>query len=139
MPFLTITDYQKQIKSDVLDAVLGTDDNIRLMAEVAAQSEMDSYLNQRFDTTNVFNKTDSNRSAVIVLYLIDMVLYHLHSRINPNNIPALRDNRYKQALAWLKDVAAGKITPNLPRISDTEGQEETGSRFGTEDKLSGQY
>jgi hypothetical protein len=65
-----------------------------------------------------------NRNQLIVMYLIDITLYHLHSRINPRNIPDLRSIRYDGnnatqnggAIAWLKRVAGGELNADLPEI-----------------------
>lgn len=68
--------------------------------------------------------------------LIDITLYHLHSRINPRNIPDLRKDRYDGnrdaqtlgAIGWLKQVAAGKINADLPNIVPEQG---LAMRYGT--------
>lgn len=70
--------------------------------------------------TNIFSQTD-NRDAQMVLYTCDIVLYHLHARIAPRNIPDLRVKRYDDAIAWLKMCAEGAITPNLPLIQPKQG------------------
>ncbi|MEO6901563.1 MAG: hypothetical protein ABI241_00585 [Bacteroidia bacterium] len=70
-----------------------------------------------------------NRNQQIILYLIDITLYHLHSRINPRNIPDLRKERYDGnshvqaggAVGWLKRVASGDVTADLPSIAPTQG------------------
>lgn len=70
-----------------------------------------------------------NRNQQIVLYLIDITLYHLHSRINPRNIPDLRKERYNGndpmdrggAIGWLKSVAHGNIQADLPVASPKQG------------------
>lgn len=70
-----------------------------------------------------------NRNQQIVMYLIDITLYHLHSRINPRNIPDLRKERYDGnnpqqnggAIAWLKRVASGDLTADLPNIITQQG------------------
>ena len=67
-----------------------------------------------------FSKSD-NRDQQMVLYLCDIVLYHLHSRIAPRNIPELRVKRYDSAIDWLKMCAEGNITPNLPLIKPKQG------------------
>lgn len=69
------------------------------------------------------------RNQQIVLYLLDITLYHLHSRINPRNIPDLRKERYDGnspnqtggAIGWLKKVASGDINADLPEISPEQG------------------
>lgn len=70
--------------------------------------------------TDYWTKGD-NRDQQMVLYMIDIALYHVHSRIAPNNIPQLRYDRYTNAIAWLKMCAEGNVTPNLPKIQPKEG------------------
>lgn len=63
-----------------------------------------------------------NRNAKMKDVLIDIVLYDLHSRIAPMNIPELRDKRYDEAINWLKNCAKGDdITCTLPRIQPNQG------------------
>lgn len=79
------------------------------------------------DTTK-FTAGD-NRNQQIVMYLIDITLYHLHSRINPRNVPDLRKERYDGnnpqqnggAVAWLKRCASGDVTADLPNIVTQQG------------------
>jgi phage gp36-like protein len=54
-----------------------------------------------------------NRSQQMVMIMIDIALYHLHSRISPRNIPDLRVKRYDEAVTWLHSAGTGKITANL--------------------------
>ena len=77
-----------------------------------------------------------NRNQQIVLYMVDITLYHLHSRINPRNIPQLRADRYDDATAWLKMVASGDITAALPEIVDPQG---LSIRYGSNLKLGNYY
>lgn len=70
-----------------------------------------------------------NRNQQIVMYLMDMTLFHLHRRINPRNIPDLRKEAYNGndpkdgggALGWLNKVAKGMINADLPEIALNEG------------------
>lgn len=65
-----------------------------------------------------------NRNQLIVMRLIDITLFHIHSRINPRNIPDLRKERYDGnspaqvggAIRWLKMIAAGDVNVNIPGI-----------------------
>jgi len=62
-----------------------------------------------------------SRSQHIVMRMIDLTLYHLHSRINPRNIPEFRIARRDEAIAWLRDISKGTVTPNLPIIIPEQG------------------
>lgn len=48
-----------------------------------------------------------NRNQQVLTRLIDIVLYHIHSRIAPHNIPDLRVKRYDDTISWLKNCARG--------------------------------
>ena len=65
--------------------------------------------------TSIWVKGD-NRSVQIVQKVVDICLYHLHSRIAPRNIPALRENRYKMAIDWLQMAGQGQITADIPLL-----------------------
>jgi hypothetical protein len=86
-------------------------------------------------TTHYPEETDywtqgDNRNKVILMYLIDMTLYHLHSRLNPRNVPELRFVRYDGghplqsggAIGWLKNIASGKLTTALREINPKQGK-----------------
>lgn len=80
------------------------------------------------DNTAKWTQGD-NRNQQIVMYLLDITLYHLHSRINPRNVPDLRKERYDGnsptqsggAIAFLKRVASGDVTADLPQILPQQG------------------
>lgn len=121
MIYLDITDFDKQIKADVLTVVIGNDNAILDSSELATIAEMTSYLANRYDTANIFNKAGAARNSLIVLYAVDILLYHIHSRINPNKIPDLRGIRYESAITWLKMVSKGELMPDLPLLESPDG------------------
>jgi hypothetical protein len=85
--------------------------------------------------TLVFADGDT-RDQQMVLYLIDIVLYHIHSRIAPRNIPDLRVKRYDDAVKWLKMAAQGEVTPALRKIQPHTGNR---IRYGGNIKLINSY
>lgn len=139
MAFLTDSDYDTLIKDVNLAQVTGGVAAIRTQSELVAQQEIESYLNQRFSVAQVFNKTGNGRSAIIVMYMLDIALYHMHSRVTPRNIPQIRIDRYDSAIAWLKMASKGSITPDLPRITDDSGEDVSRSAFAGNPKLSHQW
>jgi phage gp36-like protein len=54
MPFLLKSDYGAQIKQDLLNTVLDSDDAIRTGAELSAQAEIEGYLRGRYDVAQIF-------------------------------------------------------------------------------------
>lgn len=95
------------------------------------------------DDATKWTKGD-NRNQLIVMYLIDITLYHLHARINPRNTPELRAIRYDGnnalqtggAIGWLKKVADGMITADLPQIYALQGNR---IRYGSVTKNTNNY
>lgn len=71
-----------------------------------------------------------NRNPYLITLLVDMILYHLHKRINPRQIPDSRiiaydgNNAMQQggAIGWLKRIAGGKLTADLPEIMPEQGK-----------------
>lgn len=77
-----------------------------------------------------------NRSQQLLTYVIDITLYHVHSRIAPRNIPDLRVKRYDDARAWLRAAAKGDITAALPELAPPQGGR---IRWGGNTKLINTY
>lgn len=68
-----------------------------------------------------------NRSQQLVMTVVDVTLYHVHSRIAPRNIPQLRQDRYDRAIDWLNKANAGKVTAKITKIQPAQGR---AIRFG---------
>ncbi|MDP3679764.1 MAG: DUF1320 family protein [Flavobacterium sp.] len=114
--FLNDNDYKKQIREWIKNVINYNDATVQEDCELAAQAEMETYLNARYDIAAIFNTAQeaSARNRLIVLYLVDITLYHMFSNISPDMIPVLRETRYKAAITWCKDVAKGTLSPILP-------------------------
>lgn len=143
--FLVPADYTLQIRADILNLVIDASPTLLPQAEAAATTEMQSYLRGRFDVAAIFSPllvpvvasvgppavvaVPDTRNPQIVMYLVDMVLYHLHSRQNPRNVPALRQDRYEQVIDWLKTVRKGGLSCGLPleKLVLPDGTQDTGS------------
>jgi len=122
MIWLTEQDFRKQIRGSVLSQITEQDASLLHEAELATLSEIESYLRQRFEVSQIWITTNESRNQLLVMYAVDMLLYHLHSRINPNQIPEIRVKRYDDALEWLKAVAKGTLSPNLPLLQNEQGE-----------------
>lgn len=116
MAFLTETDYNVQIRASIRN-IIAQNNNVTLdTAESMAIEEMKSYLAGKYDCAAIFSATGASRNALIIMYCIDITLYHLHSQAASNNIPELRQTRYNAAIDWLKDVNRDLLNPNLPLL-----------------------
>ena len=68
-----------------------------------------------------------NRDRSLVKYMVDIALYHIHSSISPQNVPALRERRYRKATEWIEETKEGHNQPTFPELQPTQG---TATRFG---------
>jgi len=118
MSFITQADYLMLISSEDMELVKQSSDAIREKAESAAMDQAESYLSQRYDCHAIWTTEGEARNKMLVMVLIDLVLYHLHTHLPQRMGMEIRRQRYEDALAWLEAVAAGKITPELPQPSD---------------------
>lgn len=143
--FLQPTDYNPQIRAAILSVVTNDDTDSLHLAEQMAQEEMESYLRTRYNVGAIFdlNQDVDDRKKIIVMYLIDITLYHLHSNISPENIPDLRETRYNRAVKWLEKVANGNLSPDLPKIDNPDDPfANGGNQFfygGSNDKVTERY
>jgi phage gp36-like protein len=61
------------------------------------------------------------RSQMLVTFVMDIALFHVHSRIASRNIPDLRVKRYDEAIRTLKGYARGELTAAFPLIKPKQG------------------
>lgn len=134
--FVTDSDYQKVIGTTALAAISQTDADIRDAAELEAIEEISGYLRHKYDVDEIFNATGTNRNPQIVMITCDIALYHMSASLPQRMNSEVRYERYKRAIEWLEDVQNGKITPNLPTLTLSDGSG-TGAvlRFGSQTPL----
>lgn len=124
--FISLEDYDASIHREILDSLLrqGTSDydpQIIEICEDRAISEMKSYLNKKYDCQAIFSQTGAKRHPLILMFALDIAIYHIFCQHNPYKMSKIREDRYERATTWLKGVMKGDITvegaPLLP--SDT--------------------
>ncbi|MBC7383019.1 MAG: DUF1320 family protein [Bacteroidia bacterium] len=136
MPYITASDYLLHIQDMQIQQVINSNEAIRDAANLLAIAEARSYLIQKYNIDAELAKTGTDRDAQMLSTIIDISIYHLHTRIAPRNIPELRQVKYDNAIAWLKMCAYGEITPALTKIDPTQGMR---TRFGGNTKNINQY
>lgn len=113
--FIQTSDYDATIHREILDALLRKDSpnydpQIIDICEDRAVSEMRSYLNKQYDCDAIFSATGTRRHALILMFAIDITVYHIFCQHNPYKMSQIRKDRYDRALEWLKGVMRGDIT-----------------------------
>lgn len=130
MIFLTKDDFSVVCDDNTLSVIHQQEDSNLDKAESYAIEEVASYLRSRYDIEKALS--DTNRNAQLVMILCDIALYHLISWLPKRIGFEIRETRYKTAISWLKDVAKGNASPNLPIKTNEQGEDiGTPVRFGS--------
>lgn len=121
--FINIEDYDATIHREILDSLLrkesaSYDPQIIEICEDRTVAEMRSYMNKTYDCNTIFSATGDDRHALILMFAIDITVYHIFCQHNPYKIAKIRQDRYDRAVEWLKGVMKGDVTidgaPLLP-------------------------
>lgn len=124
--FIDITDYDATIHKEILDSLLRKDSasydpQIIEICEDRAITEMRSYLNKAYDCDAIFSATGTDRHALILMFAIDITVYHIFCQHNPYKMSKIRQDRYDRAIEWLKGVMKGDLTiDGAPLLPDEE-------------------
>jgi len=82
-------------------------------------------------------KLGDNRNQQIVLYILDMLIYHLYRRIPPAVVPEIRVLAYQTAISWFNKVAKGDdIIADIVKIQPPNGGR---IRYGSRPKQENHY
>lgn len=127
MDFLTVEDFKAVCDDNTLNVIHQQDEANLARAVRYAIEEVSSYLRSRYDIAAAYAATGDERNAHLVMITCDVALYHLIAWLPKRIGFEIRETRYKSAISWLKDVQAGKASPNLPVLTD----ETTGEDVGT--------
>lgn len=125
--FITTEDYDASIHKEILDALLrdGTDDydpQIIEICEDRAVAEMRSYIGKVYDCDAVFNASGSERHPLILMFALDIAIYHIFCQHNPYKMSKIRQDRYDRAIEWLKGVMNGDVTIDGAPLLDEQTQ-----------------
>ena len=121
--FINTSDYDATIHREILDSLLRKesttyDPQIIEICEDRAIAEMKGYLNKAYDCEKIFSAEVGDRNPLILMFAIDITVYHIFCQHNPYKIAKIRQDRYERAIEWLKGVMKGDITidgaPKLP-------------------------
>lgn len=107
--FITEEDYKASIHDEILDALTRNDPEVVEICEDRAISEMCSYLSGRYDTTAIFSAEGAERHPLILMFALDITIFHIFCVHNPQKLSQMRKDRYDRAIEWLVAVSKGNI------------------------------
>lgn len=126
--FITENDYKTLADQRGLEIFQQSDSENRQRAEGMAIEEMAGYLRSRYDTDLIFTTEGEDRNPLIVMYAMDITLYHLITWLPQKMGFEIRSIRYETAIKWLEKVQKGTVSPDLPFLSDPDsGETDTGN------------
>lgn len=137
--FISLEDYDASIHREILDSLLrqGTSDydpQIIEICEDRAISEMKSYLNKKYDCQAIFSQTGAERHPLILMFALDIAIYHIFCQHNPYKMSKIREDRYERATTWLKGVMKGDITvEGVPLLPSDELSDNSNWQIKSED------
>lgn len=130
--FIDPTDYNASIHREILSSLLREtssggqpnpeyDSNIVEVCEDRAIDEMRAYLDKTYDCEAIFLARGAERHSLILMFALDITIYHIFCIHNPYKISDIRKERYDRAIEWLKGVAKGDLTiSGAPRRPEDE-------------------
>lgn len=124
--FITREELQTHLYDYQLDQITEEDDNLIVSAIDTAVAEVKSYLANRYDTATIFAQAGDSRSALVVEHVKVCAVWHLLILCNVDAIYERYEKAYDRSIAFLKQVADGLLSPDLPYL-----QTESGSPAGT--------
>lgn len=127
------------IYEHTMDDISVEDDATVLQCIEAAVGEMKSYLASRYDVATIFAATGDHRDALILEDTKVIAVWNLIRLSNSELIYEQWRDRYDRVVKFMKDVAEGTITPDLPIVTDASGNPIIKSRFGSNPKFQHQY
>lgn len=133
--FITEEDYI-QVGTDALKIMQQSSEDNRKAAEQRAMSRIAASLRGRYDIETTFAREGAERDAELVGCATDIALYHMVCSL-PNKMGyEVREKRYNAALDYLKEIQAGRITPDIPTATGPDGEEDCHNpvRYGSAPK-----
>ena len=133
MIFITTNDLKTFVKDNVINDITENDSTLIDSIEMISIQTIDSYIGHYYDTDTEWKKTGTDRNTYLIQLIIDIMLYHLSTRLTPTQIPETRQLRYNNVILYLKDIASGKIVPQIAK-RDVRYEDDSEIRLGSNQK-----
>lgn len=137
--FIEREDYKVVIGDSALKALSQADPDNVANAETEAIEEVAGYLRPVYDTDAIFSAVGDQRNKLLVMYTVDIVLYHLSASMPGRFASEIRKPRYDRAIRWLEGIQSGRIVPTLPKAPCSDASGPIGLSFDSMSKLRHQW
>ncbi|MFK5855387.1 MAG: hypothetical protein QM503_04590 [Bacteroidota bacterium] len=134
--YLLSDDYKTLITDDDREVVEQASDVNRENAEKSAIEYFKGYLRSRYNVDSIFEQVGEDRNPTLLMFVMDEVLYTLHSTLPGNLMPEIRQIRKENLDKWLLDIQKGRTQPDFPTIDDEESTDQGNPmKFGGNKRL----
>lgn len=129
--FITKDDYKHSIRTYRLDQLLDDDDDVLTPAEDEAEAIIIDALYKSYNTEHILTQTGDDRAKNVLKWMKCLVLYAIYQRVPDELVPERVVKDYDDTMRTLNNIAAGKMSVNLPRRVDVESKQVTKFRYGS--------
>lgn len=105
--FITVDDYDATIHREILDSLLREEAGSSATIEVCenrAIATVRSLIGNRYDCDAIFAATGDQRNVIILKVCLDIAVYEIFCQHNPYKMSKIREDRYKDAMTFLREV-----------------------------------
>lgn len=105
--FITVNDYDATIHREILDSLLREDAGSSATIEVCenrAIATVRALISSRYDCDAIFSATGNQRNVIILKVCVDIAVYEIFCQHNPYKMSKVREDRYKDAMQFLREV-----------------------------------
>lgn len=135
MVFLTATDFNMKVSSDILNQITQTDNTILDDAEKQAIGIINDNLSSNFDIDTEIAKTDNERHDNLLRWMLNLTLYFIYERVPDDQVPERVVKNFDDTITEIEMIARGKKNTTLARVIDEETSEiRTTFRYGSNAK-----
>lgn len=131
MIFIKDEELKSVKQSNIMKAVSSSDSTILNEVELQVIEEITAYISGKYDAEYIFAQKDGKRSHLIKRITLQMMFFYLSLRIVSDDIPSYLQQQYDNNIALLKDIANGKLNPDLP-LKDPNVEDVAGLIFGSD-------
>ncbi len=140
MIFLTEEDFKQVATSDELEALHDANPATLDSCERSTIEYFKGFLRDRFDMSTEFEKTEDDRSSVLVLFMCDYSIWTLLANSPDRFISEARIQRKKDVDDWLAKCQNGKVNPGFADLIDDSGDSiSIGMSYGSNEKASSNW
>lgn len=127
--FLTPRELETHLYRENIEVISRDDETLLVAAIDAAVQEAYGYLGA-FDREKIFSSEGPGRNPLLLIFVKDIAVWHFVNLCNAGTDLQLRQTRYERAVAWLRQVQKGELTPALPVVDeDGDGVPDTPGEY----------